>query len=39
MILLREGSTGDEVIQLQSKLKSLGFDIGTRFGALPGQAP
>jgi peptidoglycan hydrolase-like protein with peptidoglycan-binding domain len=29
MILLKEGSTGDEVIQLQSKLKSLGFDIGT----------
>ena len=28
MIVLKEGSTGDEVIQLQSKLKSLGFDFG-----------
>lgn len=29
MIILKEGSTGDEVIQLQSKLKSLGFEPGT----------
>jgi putative chitinase len=29
MIVLKEGSTGDEVIHLQSKLKTLGFDPGT----------
>jgi peptidoglycan hydrolase-like protein with peptidoglycan-binding domain len=28
MSVLREGSTGDQVIQLQSKLKELGFDPG-----------
>lgn len=28
MIILKEGSTGDQVLQLQSKLKSLGFDPG-----------
>src|SRR5947209_7262894 len=28
MNILQEGSTGDQVIQLQSKLKSLGFDPG-----------
>jgi putative chitinase len=29
MNILKEGSTGDEVLQLQSKLKALGFDPGT----------
>lgn len=29
MIILKEGSTGDEVIHLQSKLKSAGFDSVT----------
>jgi peptidoglycan L-alanyl-D-glutamate endopeptidase CwlK len=28
MSVLREGSTGDQVLQLQSKLKELGFDPG-----------
>jgi putative chitinase len=29
MNILKEGSTGDQVLELQSKLKSLGFDTGT----------
>jgi putative chitinase len=29
MNILKQGSTGDQVIELQSKLKSLGFDMGT----------